>query len=124
MDMPPKIEDVSGPLGSLVALLWNKDDTLSRKGAVVLAGCALSFLFSDDIHALVNTYTDYQVSKIAIRGFVGLFGVATVNKLLMTIESIDLWSIVRRWAGVSDKPPVQPTRPSGLDEIRSKEKPK
>lgn len=129
-DMPPDIGKQAAPIaGAVSALLFLRDHTpgwLRRLGwaaSRVATGTAISYYIGPDV-------ADWFEVRETTSGFVtGLLGVFIFNRVISTIDAIDLGDIVRRalekWLGLEPRrtaptpvvPPVTPdapTRPADL----------
>jgi hypothetical protein len=91
MDDPSSIaKHVAGPLGAISALFWIKD-TWPRRIAMVGIGCALSYYAAPSL-------SDWAHVPGGLAGYLlGLFGMATVNKVFTTWDALDLGVILRRF---------------------------
>jgi hypothetical protein len=88
--IPPDVANaVAGTAGSLTAMLWIKD-TLARKAGMLLGGAALSYYGSPALAAWLGL-------QVGLCGFLlGLFGMAVVNKIMVTWEVLDLSDMVTK----------------------------
>lgn len=91
-DLPPEVAKAApGFVGALIAALWSKEAP-ARSAALVMAGTATAYYAGDWLSRILG------VPGTLAGFFVGLYGIAVVNKGFEALQTFPLGQLLSDWA--------------------------